>query len=295
MQQRLIDPTQTYTSGTYHEQKQERPGLQAKMKPIPDCGEKSYVGSGRLMGRKALITGGDSGIGRAVAIAYAREGADIVINYLPCEQEDALEVRDLIENAGRKVILLPGDLSDESFCRQLVGHAEQQLGGLDLLTFVAGMQDAQKGIEDIQSDILRRTFEINVFSLYWLVQAALPKLPEGASIITTASIQAYDPTPDLLSYAPTKSAIVAFTKGLAKELAPKGIRVNSVAPGPIWTPLQVSGGQLPGAQGKLGPNSLFKRAGQPAELASTYVQLAATDSSYVTGEIYGVTGGKPIA
>ncbi|CAM3180849.1 SDR family oxidoreductase [Sporolactobacillus spathodeae] len=289
------DPTKLYTSGTYPEQKQERPGIQAKMTPVPDCGEKTYSGSGKLTGRKALITGGDSGIGRAAAIAYAREGADVVLNYLPSEQEDALQVRDLIEKAGRKAILLPGDLSDENFCKQLVAHAAKQLDGLDILTLVAGMQHASKSIEEIPSDILRRTFEVNVFSLYWTVQAALPYLPKGASIITTSSVQGYNPSPDLLSYAPTKSAIIAFTKGLAKELAPKGIRVNSVAPGPIWTPLQVSGGQLPGSIPKFGQSSEFKRAGQPAELASVYVMLASNDSSFVTGQIYGVTGGLPTA
>ncbi|MFT8316804.1 MAG: SDR family oxidoreductase [Sporolactobacillus sp.] len=289
------DPTKLYISGTYPEQKQPRPGVQSKMKPIPDCGEKTYVGSGKLTGRKALITGGDSGIGRAAAIAYAREGADVVINYLPAEQEDALEVKDLIESAGKKAILLPGDLSDQAFCKSLVENAFRQLGGLDILTLVAGMQQAYPSIAEIPADVLRQTFEVNVFSLFWTVQAALPHLPNGSSIITTASVQAYNPNPELLSYAPTKSAIVAFTKGLAKELAPKGIRVNSIAPGPIWTPLQISGGQPAGSISKFGQSSPFKRAGQPAELASAYVLLASNDSSYVTGQVYGVTGGLPTA
>lgn len=291
----IADPTKEYTSTTYPPQHQPAPGLQKNMNPIPDCGEQTYVGSGKLTGRKALITGGDSGIARAAAIAFAREGADIALHYLPSEQPDADDVKELIEDAGRKAVLIPGDLTDEAFCVQLVKQAADSLGGLDILTLVAGMQQAYPSIADISSPVLKRTFATNVFSLYWTVQAALPHLKGGASIITTSSVEAFNPNPQLLSYAPTKSAIVAFTKGLAKELAEKGIRVNSVAPGPIWTPLQVCGGQIQQTIPKFGQNTPFKRAGQPAELAGVYVFLASHDSSYVTGQVYGVTGGLPTA
>lgn len=289
------DPTKEYTSGTYPKQEQPAPGLQKRMTPVPDCGEKTYKGSGKLLGRKALVTGGDSGIARATAIAYAREGADVAINYLPYEQPDAEDVKALIEEAGQKALLIPGDLTDEGFCKEMVDKANQELGGLDILALVAGMQQAYKSIAELPTNVLRKTFETNVFSLYWTVKAALPHLPKGASIITTSSVQAFSPSPELLSYSPTKSAIAAFTKGLAKELAPKGIRVNSVAPGPIWTPLQVCGGQIKSDIPKFGQNTPFKRAGQPAELAGVYVYLASNDSSYVTGQIYGVTGGLPTA
>ncbi|SFF96587.1 SDR family oxidoreductase [Sporolactobacillus nakayamae] len=289
------DPTKEYTSGTYPKQEQPAPGLQSRMTPVPDCGEKSYKGSGKLQGRKALITGGDSGIARAAAIAYAREGADVAINYLPYEQPDAEEVKKLIEEAGQKALLIPGDLTDEGFCKKMIDQAFQELGGLDILALVAGTQQAYKSISEITTDVLRKSFETNVFSLYWTVKAALPHLPKGASIITTSSVQAYNPSPELLSYSPTKSAITAFTKGLAKQLISKGIRVNSVAPGPIWTPLQVCGGQIQSDIPKFGQSSLYKRAGQPAELAGVYVLLASDESSYVTGQIYGVTGGLPIA
>lgn len=289
------DPTKEYTSGTYPKQEQPAPGLQKRMTPVPDCGEKTYKGSGKLLGRKALVTGGDSGIARAAAIAYAREGADVAINYLPYEQPDAEDVKALIEEAGQKALLIPGDLTDEGFCKEMVDRANKELGGLDILALVAGMQQAYKSIAELPTNVLRKTFETNVFSLYWTVKAALPHLPKGASIITTSSVQAFSPSPELLSYSPTKSAIAAFTKGLAKELAPKGIRVNSVAPGPIWTPLQVCGGQIKSDIPKFGQNTPFKRAGQPAELAGVYVFLASNDSSYVTGQIYGVTGGLPTA
>ncbi|MDN3953701.1 SDR family oxidoreductase [Sporolactobacillus laevolacticus] len=289
------DPTKEYTSGTYPKQEQPAPGLQKRMTPVPDCGEKTYKGSGKLLGRKALVTGGDSGIARAAAIAYAREGADVAINYLPYEQPDAEDVKALIEEAGQKALLIPGDLTDEGFCKEMVDRANQELGGLDILALVAGMQQAYKSIAELPTNVLRKTFETNVFSLYWTVKAALAHLPKGASIITTSSVQAFSPSPELLSYSPTKSAIVALTKGLAKELAPKGIRVNSVAPGPIWTPLQVCGGQIKSDIPKFGQNTPFKRAGQPAELAGVYVFLASNDSSYVTGQIYGVTGGLPTA
>ncbi|MGD6857052.1 SDR family oxidoreductase [Bacillus infantis] len=290
------NPLKQFFNGDFPKQYQEPPGVQNEMKdPQPDCGEKSYKGTGRLKGRKALVTGGDSGIGRAAAIAYAREGADVAINYLPEEQKDAEEVKKLIEAEGRKAVLIPGDLSDESFCRDMVGQAKSELGGIDVLALVAGKQQAVENIEDLSSEQLRKTFEINVFSLYWTVQAALPHLPEGASIITTSSVQGYNPSPNLLDYAATKFAINGFTRGLAKQVASKGIRVNSVAPGPIWTPLQISGGQPQEVIPTFGQDTPLKRAGQPVELSSVYVFLASEESSYVTAQVYGVTGGIELA
>lgn len=289
------NPLNQYFNGTYPKQYQETPGIQGKMDPLPDCGETSYKGSGKLIGRKALITGGDSGIGRAAAIAYAREGADVAINYLPEEQPDAEEVKELIEAEGRKAVLIPGDLSDESFCQDLVKQAYTELDGLDVLTLVAGQQQAVKDITELPTDQLRKTFEVNVFSLFWVVKAALLYLPKGASIITTTSVQSFDPSPILLDYAASKFAITGFTRGLAKQLAPKGIRVNSVAPGPIWTPLQITGAQPSEAIPEFGQQTPLKRAGQPVELADVYVFLASTSSSYVTAQVYGVTGGTEIA
>lgn len=261
------------------------------MQPRPDCGEESYEGHQRLAGRKALITGGDSGIGRAAAIAYAREGADIVLNYLPEEQCDAEEVASYIEKAGRKVFLIPGNLENENFCCQLVEEANKKLGGLDILTLVAGYQKSVDDIEKIKTEDIKKTFTTNVFSLFWLIKAAIPYLPAGSSIITTSSIQAFQPNPDLLDYAATKAAIIAFTRGLGKQLASKGIRVNSVAPGPIWTPLQVTEAQPKGKLAHFGQSTPLQRAGQPVELAGTYVLLASNESSYTTAEVYGVTGG----
>ena len=290
-----INPLNQYYADKYPTQYQEPPAVQAKMEPVPDCGEKSYKGTGKLTERKALITGGDSGIGRAAAIAYAREGADIAINYLPEEQQDAEDVKQLIEAEGRKAVLIPGDLSDENFCKELVETAYNELGGLDILALVAGKQQAVEDIMDLTTEQLRQTFEINVFSLYWVVKAALSYLPQGASIITTTSVQGYNPSPNLLDYAPSKFAINGFTRGLAKQLAPKGIRVNSVAPGPIWTALQISGGQPSDAIPAFGEQAPLKRAGQPVELANVYVFLASNDASYVTAQVYGVTGGIELA
>ncbi|PKG22335.1 SDR family oxidoreductase [Niallia nealsonii] len=288
-------PLTQYYNEEYPKQYQEPPAVQGKMEIVPDCGEKSYKGTGRLKGRKALITGGDSGIGRAAAIAYAREGADIVLNYLPEEQPDAEEVKKLIETEGRKAVLIPGDLSDEAFCKELVDKAYAELDGLDVLALVAGKQQAVEDIADLTTEQIRKTFEVNVFSLYWIVKAAMPYLPEGASIITTTSVQGYNPSPNLLDYAATKFAITGFTRGLAKQVASKGIRVNSVAPGPIWTPLQISGGQPSDAIPAFGQDTPLKRAGQPVELSSVYVFLASTESSYVTAQVYGVTGGVELA
>ncbi len=291
-QEGLQDPKTKYYHQDYAKQRQPAPGLQSRMDPVPDCGEKSYEGHGRLCGRKILVTGADSGIGRAAAIAYAREGADLAINYLPEEEEDAKQVAALVQEAGRKVVCLPGDLSDEHFCKQLVEKTHQQLGGLDGLTLVAGKQTAVERFCDISTEQLKKTFEINVFSLFWVIQAAMPHLPAGATIVTTSSVQAYEPSPNLIDYASTKAAIVAFTQGLAKQVAARGIRVNSVAPGPIWTALEITGGQPPEAIPKFGQSeSILGRAGQPAELASTYVFLMSDESSYVTAQVYGVTGG----
>jgi NAD(P)-dependent dehydrogenase (short-subunit alcohol dehydrogenase family) len=261
------------------------------MDPPPDHGEKSYQGSGRLKGRKALITGGDSGMGRAAAIAYAREGADVAINYHPDEEKDAKQVIRLIEDAGQKGVALPGDLRDEEFCLSLVANAIKELGGLDILVSNAGRQQTSQSILDISSEDFDATMKTNIYAPFWIIKAALPHLKPGAVIIGTASEQAYDPSPDLYDYAQTKAATMNYVKSLAKQLAPKGIRVNGVAPGPIWTPLQVSGGATMDKLEQFGSKSPMGRPGQPAELASIYVQLAASDASYTTGHIYGAAGG----
>jgi NAD(P)-dependent dehydrogenase (short-subunit alcohol dehydrogenase family) len=287
----MQDPTTQYPQPPFREQPQAAPGLASKMDPKPDHGEESYVGFGRLKGRKALITGADSGIGRAVAIAFAREGASLLLNYLPSEQPDADEVVEIARKAGVDIHTLPGDLRDESFCKSLVETAEKQLGGLDILVNVAGHQAFHKSILDMSTSDFDDTFKTNVYALFWLCKAAVPLLPAGATIINTTSIQAYDPSEILADYAPTKSAIVAFTKVLAKQVAEKGIRVNAVAPGPIWTPLQPAGGQPQEKLKDFGKNVPLGRPGQPAELASVYVFLASQESSFVTAEVYGVTGG----
>lgn len=294
-QTKIQDPTTQYYTEGYPKQLQPAPGVQAKMDPVPDCGEKSYVGSGRLKDRKALVTGGDSGIGRAAAIAYAREGADVVINYLPAEEEDAQEVKALIEAEGRKAVLIPGDLTDETFTRSLVNQARDALGGLDILALVAGKQTAVEDIADLTSEQFEQTYKTNVFSLFWIAQEALKFLQPGASIITTSSVEAYQPNATLLDYASTKAAILNFTRGLAKQVAEKGIRVNSVAPGPVWTALQISGGQPQEKLPKFGQSTPLKRAGQPAEVAAIYVYLASQESSYVTAEVHGVTGGMHLS
>lgn len=292
---KLVNPTTAYYHKDFEKQHQDAPGLQNSMKPVPDCGEKSYVGHGRLEGRKMLVTGGDSGIGRAAAIAYAREGADVAINYLEFEQSDAEDVQKLLENEGRHLVLVPGDISNENSCNQIVASAIEALGGLDNLTMVAGKQQNNKDIETLSNEQLLKTFETNVFSLFWLTKAVLPHLPEGATIVTTSSVQAYHPGEILLDYAATKCAIIGFTRALAKQIAPKGIRVNCVAPGPIWTPLQICGGQPPENIPEFGQEVPLKRAGQPVELAPVYVFLASGESSYVTAEVYGVTGGLHLA
>ena len=290
----MQDPTKQYPQPKFEHQPQPVPGSEQKMTPKPDHGETSYQGSGRLPNRKALVTGGDSGIGKAVAIAFAREGADVAINYLPSEEQDARETIALIEAAGRKAVAIPGDLKDESFNKQLVERAHQELGGLDILALVAGKQHATSKIADVSTEQLEETFRTNVFSLFWTVKAALPLLPPGATIVTTASIQATHPSASLLDYAPTKAAILNFTRALAKQVVEQGIRVNCVAPGPVWTPLQTSGGQPDEKIPEFGATAPMKRPGQPVEMAPLYVLLASQESSYVTGEVYGATGGMEV-
>jgi hypothetical protein len=290
----ITDPRDEYPHPPFAKQHQDPPGLACKMDPRPDHGEKSYKGSGRLLGRKALITGGDSGIGRAAAIAFAREGADVAFGYLPVEEPDAKEVVELIRAAGRKAIPLPGDIREESFCRQLVHDAVEGLGGLDILVSNAAKQVYQESLAEISTEQFDATFRTNVYAMFWITQAALPHLEPGASIICTSSINAYDPSPGILDYAMTKGAIMIFVKGLAKQLTPKGIRVNGVAPGPFWTPLQPSGGQSQDKLITFGQDTPMGRPGQPAELAATYVLLASQESSYMSGEIVGNTGGTPL-
>ncbi|HEY0144722.1 MAG TPA: SDR family oxidoreductase [Methylovirgula sp.] len=289
--QPLRDPTNKYPKPPYKKQTQPWPGLACKMDPPPDHGETSYRGTGRLLGRKALITGGDSGMGRAAAIAYAREGADVAINYFPTEEEDAQEVMRLIKEAGRTGVALPGDLRDEAFCGKLVEDAIGVLGGLDIIVSNAGRQQTHDSILDISSEDFDATMKTNIYAPFWIIKAALALLRPGAVIIATTSEQAYDPSPDLYDYAQTKAATMNFVKSLAKQLGPKGIRVNGVAPGPIWTPLQVSGGATMEKLEQFGGHAPLGRAGQPAELASIYVQLAAEDASYATGQVYGAAGG----
>jgi len=290
--EKLQDPLTKYPKPPFKSQSQPWPGLASKMDPRPDHGEKSYKGSGRLMGRKALITGGDSGMGRAAAIAYAREGADIAINYFPTEQPDADEVLSLIKEASRNVIALPGDLRDEDFCNKLVADAVSGLGGLDILVCNAARQQTRASILDITSEDFDATMKTNIYAPFWIIKAALPHLQAGSVIIATASEQAYDPSPELYDYAQTKAATMNYVKSLAKQLGPKGIRVNGVAPGPIWTPLQVSGGATQEKLKQFGGQTPLGRPGQPAELASIYVQLAANDASFANGNIYGSSGGS---
>src|ERR1700760_3563926 len=288
---KISDPTTLYPKAPFKSQPQPWPGLQSKMDPVPDCGETSYKGSGRLMGRKALITGGDSGMGRAAAIAYAREGADVAINYYPTEEQDAQEVIALIKKEGRKAIAIPGDLRSEAFCKELVQKALAGLGGLDIIVNNAGRQQASELITDVSSEEFDSIMRTNIYAPFFIIREAVPHLPPGSAIIGTTSEQAYNPDPWLYAYGQTKAATMNYVKSLAKQLGPKGIRVNGVAPGPVWTALQVSGGTTPDQQQTFGGWTMFGRPGQPAELASIYVQLAAADASFATGQIYGSSGG----
>ncbi|KQM67945.1 NAD(P)-dependent oxidoreductase [Sphingomonas sp. Leaf17] len=287
----LRDPQTNHPSQPFAEQPQKWPALQRDMKPVPDCGEATYRGSGRLQGMKALVTGGDSGIGRAAVIAFAREGADVAINYYPTEEPDAQDVAKLLRAEGRKVVLLPGDLTDEAFCSRLIAQAAKGLGGLDILVNNAAYQQSKASIADITPAQFDRTMKTNVYAPFWLSKAAVPLMKPGASIINTASVNSFNPGEELLDYATTKGAIMIFTKGLAKQLAKQGIRVNAVAPGPVWTPLQVAGGQLPGKLGEFGQDTPLGRAGQPGELASLYVALAEPGTSFTTGSVFGANGG----
>jgi NAD(P)-dependent dehydrogenase (short-subunit alcohol dehydrogenase family) len=261
------------------------------MQPKPDHGEASYKGSRRLLDRKALITGGDSGMGRAAAIAFAREGADVAINYLAAEQPDADEVLALIRQAGRKAEGIPGDIRDESFCAKLVERSVQALGGIDILVSNAGRQQAHDSILDISTEQFDWTMKTNIYAPFWIIKAALPHLQPGSSIIATASEQAYDPSPELYDYAQTKAATMNFVKSLAKQLGPKGIRVNGVAPGPVWTALQISGGASVEKQRNFGSQTPLGRPGMPAELGGIYVLLADNQASFANGQIYGSSGG----
>lgn len=292
---RMQDPREQYPKPPFPAQPQPAPGLAAEMNPKPDHGEESYRGSGRLTGRRALITGADSGIGRAAAIAFAREGADVAIGYLPSEESDAREVVALIETEGRKAVALPGDIKDEAFCRELVTRAVAELGGLDILVNNAGKQVSRPDIGAIDSEQFDQTLKTNLYALFWITQAAVPHLQPGAAVINTASVQAYEPSDTLLDYATTKAGIVAFTKALAKQLIKRGVRANVVAPGPFWTALQPSGGQTQEKVQHFGEQSQFGRPGQPVEIAPVYVLLASQEASYVTGEVYGVTGGAGVA
>jgi NAD(P)-dependent dehydrogenase (short-subunit alcohol dehydrogenase family) len=288
----MQDPRTAMPKPPFPAQQQPWPGLTSKMNPRPDHGENSYVGSGRLAGRKVLLTGGDSGLGRAAAIAFAREGADVAINYLPAEESDAKEVVALIREAGRKAVALPGDLREEKFCRKLVRDAVAALGGLDVLVNNAARQTAQPSIREITTRQFDDTLKTNLYAMFWITQEALKHLPAGASIINTASTVAGDPPEQLLDYSTTKAGIVNFTKGLAKQLAKDGIRVNAIAPGPYWTPLQPSGGQLPKDLPTFGADTPLGRPGQPAEIAPLFVLLASQESSYTTGNVLSSTGGR---
>ncbi|QCR54838.1 NAD(P)-dependent dehydrogenase [Brachybacterium sp. SGAir0954] len=287
------NPVERFPAITPPEQDQPEPGLDAALVPQTDRGEHSYRGTGRLEGRRALITGADSGIGAAVAIAFAREGADVALSYLPAEEEDAQYISRVIEESGRTALRLPGDLADPEYCRAVVDEAAAGLGGLDALVNNAGRQISVEHVEDLDDEQWTSTFDVNIRAIYRVSKAALRHLEPGSTIVNSTSIQAYNPSPHLLDYASTKAAINNFTKGLGQQLAPRGIRVNAVAPGPIWTPLQVSDGQPKDALPDFGKSTPLGRAGQPTELAPAYVFLTSPESSYVIGETLHVNGGTP--
>jgi NAD(P)-dependent dehydrogenase (short-subunit alcohol dehydrogenase family) len=289
------NPTQQYPQPEYpkQDQRHQHPGFEGEMQPEPDYGYDTYRGYGRLEGKKAIITGGDSGIGRAVALAFAREGADVLISYLSEEEPDALETARVVEEAGKRAIKAPGDVSEESQCQAVVQRAVEEFGHIDVLVNNAAHQMTVSGIADVDSELLDRTFRTNIYAMFWLVKAALPHMAEGASIINVASIQAYQPSPALLPYSATKGAIVTFTKGLAQEVVQYGLRANTVAPGPVWTPIIPA--SMPGdTVSQFGGTSPMGRPAQPAELAPAFVFLASQESSFVNGETLGVTGGQPL-
>ncbi len=289
----LTDPTALYRDIQPEKQHQPEPGLDAKLHPRPDLGEDTYRGTGRLTGRKALITGADSGIGAAVAIAFAREGAAVAMSYLPSEEPDAQRIAGIIRDAGVTVAQLPGDLRDAEYCRALVDRTVEELGGIDILVNNGGKQIFNEDLTTLDDEQFDDTFKTNVYAMFWITKAALPHLKPGSSIINTTSIQAYKPSDILIDYASTKATINAFTKALAQQVAPKGIRVNAVAPGPVWTVLQVTDGQPQDKIAHFGENTPLGRMGQPAELAPAYVFLASAESSYVVGETLNVNGGIP--
>jgi NAD(P)-dependent dehydrogenase (short-subunit alcohol dehydrogenase family) len=290
----LTDPRKKFHTEKFPDQEQNTPALQNEMSPKPDCGEESYKGHNRLEGRNALITGGDSGIGRAAAIAYAREGANVAIQFFPGEEEDANEVKELIEKAGRKALLLPYDLREDGTATEIVTKTVEAFGGLDTLVLNAAQQIAQPSLSDLTIKQVHDTFKVNIISMFETVKAAEEHLEPGSAIITTTSVQSFDPSSSLMDYAATNGAISNFTVSLSSYFASKGVRVNGVAPGPIWTPLQLDNGKLEGQIPEFGQTYPLGRAGQPVELAPVYVLLASDEGSYITGQIYGVTGGKPI-
>jgi len=288
---KVKDPKKQGPKPEYDQQKIEHPGHTSEMNVKPDHGEESYRGLGRLTDRVALITGADSGIGRAVAIAFAREGADVAISYLPEEEQDAAETERWVTQAGRRALRLPGDIRDEQHCNQMIERAFQEFGKLDLLVNNAAFQMTHDKIEEFSTEEFDRTFKTNVYAMFWLCRAALPRMKPGSAIINTASIQAYDPSPNLLPYAATKGAIVNFTKGLSQIAMKQGVRVNAVAPGPVWTPLIPS--TMPEEKVKsFGKDTSFERAAQPVEIAPLFVFLASNEARFVTGEVYGATGGQ---
>jgi hypothetical protein len=289
----FADPTALYEGFEPEKQHQAEPGLDAELRPKADLGEDSYRGTGRLTGRKALITGADSGIGAATAIAFAREGADVAMSYLPDEEVDAQRIAGILHDAGANVLTLPGDLKDAGYCRDLVARTVEGLGGIDILVNNGGKQIYNEDLATLEDQQFDDTFKTNVYAMFWITKAALPHLMPGSTIINTTSVQAYKPSEMLIDYASTKATINAFTKALAQQLAPKGIRVNAVAPGPIWTPLQVTDGQPPDKLDEFGEQTPLGRPGQPAELAPAYVFLASPESSYVAGETLNVNGGTP--
>ncbi len=290
----LSDPRKMYHTGKFPDQEQDTPALQKKMEPRPDSGEESYKGYSRLEGRNALITGGDSGIGRAAAIAYAREGANVAIQFFPGEEEDANEVKEYIEEAGRKALLLPYDLREDGAASEIVDKTIDAFGKLDILVLNAAQQIAHTTLSDLSIKQVEDTFKVNIISMFETVKRAEEHLKPGSTIIATSSVQSFNPSSPLLDYAASKGAISNFIINLSSYFANKGVRVNAVAPGPIWTPLQLDNGQPDGAIPEFGQSSPLERAGQPVELAPIYVLLASQESSYVTGQIYGVTGGQPI-
>jgi hypothetical protein len=288
----MKDPKELYPAPPFPEQQMPTPGSSTHMNPEPDYGEQTYRGSGKLVGRSALITGADSGIGRAVALAYAREGADVVISYLN-EDSDARETARLVGDCGRRAIVASGDVGDPDHCKHVVERAVQEFGHLDILVNNAAYQMTHQNLDEFTPDELERTFRTNIFSMFYLCQAAVKVMKPGSAIVNTASVEAYDPSPSLLAYAATKAAIVDFTKALAMKVIEQGIRVNAVAPGPVWTPLIPS--TMPADHVKqFGSDTLLKRPAQPAELAPIYVLLASSEASYITGMVYGCTGGTPI-